>query len=222
MQRIEICGNIASGKTTLATLLDGVGWHVVYEHMEQNPFLNSFYETRGKIALNYDFETECTCLLMHHSWIKAGLAETHSQGVQEIIVSDFSLLQDLSYAKANLGTGDLGTFELLYQRCRSELSEPDLLIFLTCDERTLLERIRKRGRPAEQSIDEAYLRRIESTLAEEVATFHDVLTVDTGEERLLGEGFAEILASLQGGFSSAGGKANEERRRFCSQQSGCS
>jgi deoxyadenosine/deoxycytidine kinase len=38
LQIIEICGGIASGKTTFAGLLSTLGWEVVYEAFGTNPF----------------------------------------------------------------------------------------------------------------------------------------------------------------------------------------
>ena len=51
--RIEICGGIASGKTTFAVLLNSLGYDPVYENFQSNPFWEAFYTVPEK----YNFET---------------------------------------------------------------------------------------------------------------------------------------------------------------------
>jgi deoxyadenosine/deoxycytidine kinase len=41
--RIEICGGIASGKTTLAVLMQRSGYSAVFENFTLNPFIENFY-----------------------------------------------------------------------------------------------------------------------------------------------------------------------------------
>ena len=65
--RIEICGGIASGKTSLAKLLEEhtIGT-VIYEDFKVNPFWEAFYNNPGE----YIFETELTFTLQHYHEIK--------------------------------------------------------------------------------------------------------------------------------------------------------
>ena len=62
MKRIEICGGIASGKTTLASILKQLDYNVVFERFMDNPFLNEFYTSNGS---DNTFETEMVFLLLH-------------------------------------------------------------------------------------------------------------------------------------------------------------
>ncbi|HRP37690.1 MAG TPA: deoxynucleoside kinase, partial [Candidatus Dojkabacteria bacterium] len=43
VQRIEICGGIASGKTTLANLLARLDIEPILENFQTNPFWQAFY-----------------------------------------------------------------------------------------------------------------------------------------------------------------------------------
>ena len=54
MNRVEICGNIASGKTTLCQGLIGKGKNAVFEDFQKNPFFKDFYDD----PVAYSFETE--------------------------------------------------------------------------------------------------------------------------------------------------------------------
>ena len=54
--RIEICGGIASGKTTLGGALDGKETLCCFEKFEANPFWSAFYNDPAENA----FEAEIT------------------------------------------------------------------------------------------------------------------------------------------------------------------
>ena len=50
---IAIAGNIGSGKTTLAGLLSKhYGWQAHYEDVDDNPYLNDFYEDMQRWSFN--------------------------------------------------------------------------------------------------------------------------------------------------------------------------
>ena len=50
---IAIAGNIGSGKTTLAGLLSKhYGWQPHYEDVDDNPYLNDFYEDMQRWSFN--------------------------------------------------------------------------------------------------------------------------------------------------------------------------
>jgi hypothetical protein len=63
-QRIEICGGIASGKTTLAYLLaDGGECSLALEKFRENPFWKRFYERPDLFA----YEKKTTCFIAQHT-----------------------------------------------------------------------------------------------------------------------------------------------------------
>ena len=50
---MAICGNIGSGKTSLAEKLGHhYGWDVLYESVDNNPYLADFYENMEKWAFH--------------------------------------------------------------------------------------------------------------------------------------------------------------------------
>jgi len=155
-QCLEICGGIASGKTTLATLLSRLFLAPINENFQANPFWEAFYADPFGTA----FETEISFLLQHYHEIK--VATKHSNA----FVCDFSLLLDLAYAQVTLDEGKLTAFTAVYREIRRELAAPDLVIHLVCDPEIELERIRRRGRDVEQSITADYLDAINRALLE--------------------------------------------------------
>jgi deoxyadenosine/deoxycytidine kinase len=172
--RIETCGGIASGKTTLAQLLGQLEVPSILEHFHSNPFWKAFYADPAGTA----FETEISFLLQHYHEIKTAAKKTKG------FACDFSFLLDLAYAQVTLDEGKRSAFTAVYQEICRELTPPDLVIHLICDPETELERIRQRGRDVEQSITLDYLvainRALVGVLREEAATWN-VLTINSAE-----------------------------------------
>jgi deoxyadenosine/deoxycytidine kinase len=152
--RIEICGGIASGKTTLAALMPRAGYNAVFENFQSNPFIENFYSDPDF----YGFETEVCFLLQHYSQIKTKALSSH------ITVCDYSLYLDLAYAHVTLSSSHLSTFSAVYSATMKDIGQPALLVHLRCGAKTEMERIRHRCRPMEQSISLEYLESINNSL----------------------------------------------------------
>ena len=90
--RIEICGGIATGKTTLTKQLSHMGFGGVFEDFSSIAFLSDFYETPEL----YTYETEIAFLLQHTYQIKK------RSFAGKVIVCDYSIEQDFAYAVNNL------------------------------------------------------------------------------------------------------------------------
>ena len=145
--RIEICGGIASGKTTLARIMEKEGFCAVYERYQNNPFLGEFYKNKG---VDCSFETEMVFTLLHYKMLRA-----MSENKQ--LVSDYSLLQDLTYGKANLKKEEFAVFYQMYQYLMQQIALPRMIIYLKCRTKVLAERIADRAREMEQMVDIDYL-----------------------------------------------------------------
>ncbi|GKS70417.1 deoxyguanosine kinase [Nitrosomonas sp. PY1] len=171
--RIEICGGIASGKTTLANLLGRSNINPILESFQTNPFWRAFYADPVGTA----FETEITFLLQHYHQIKS------AQNSKNLIASDFSLYLDLAYAYVTLPQNKREVFLSVYREVEKELGTPDLLIHLKCDPKIELQRIRERGRDVENAITIEYLQQINIQLEKilnEKAHLHKLLVIDSG------------------------------------------
>lgn len=151
--RIEIIGNIASGKTTLAHLL-AESMEGVFENFQANPFWESFYQAPDV----YSFETEITFTLQHYHQIKRELLLKHN------FACDFSLALDRSYADVTLEGKKHDIYIQILNELESEVGNPDALVFLSCPEDELMQRIRARGRHSEKSIQKNYLEDMSSSI----------------------------------------------------------
>ena len=168
-RRIEICGGIASGKTSLAQQLEKEGYTAIYERYEDNPFLTKFYLDK---EVDNTFETEMVFVLLHSNWIKM------KQNI-ETLVCDYSLFQDYCYGVNNLTGKDMEVFQSLYDHVLKQINPVDLTIYLKCDVECLLERIRLRDRKMEQTISRKYLQSNIETLEKNLFRQKNVIIIES-------------------------------------------
>lgn len=194
-KRIEICGGIASGKTTLANLLSPAIGQVVLEDFSNNPFWRAFYADPNNTA----FETEITFLLQHYHQIKM------ASRLGESFACDFSLLLDHAYAHVTLSGSRFDTFEGVYNEACRHLQPPTLLVYLQCEPAVELKRICARGRETEKSITVDYLDSINKCLASLISALpanQTVLSIDSvscdfaHDEQAKAEVINQVLAKL--------------------------
>lgn len=176
MNRIEICGGIASGKTTFASLFNQNNLTPLYEDFKKSPFWEAFYRNPGK----YIFETEISFILLHYHQIKLALESDKGN-----LICDFSFLLDFAYAKMGLSSSKLHVFECVLEEIKKELPIPDLIVYLDCDAQTGLNRIKRRGRAEESSINLDFLNSLNQALALEVEKIKSqvpIITVNSSEK----------------------------------------
>lgn len=168
---IEICGGIASGKTTLAIRLKELGFAVCFEDFQKNPFWEDFYHSPHEFA----FETELTFTLQHYSLIKKARPQIWT-------CHDFSLVQDIAYADINLVQNKHKLFLAVAAELRKDIGYPNILVCLNCDEKNQMERIRARNRKPEQGISFDYLASLNDAIQNRVHQLEDnlhVITIDS-------------------------------------------
>jgi deoxyadenosine/deoxycytidine kinase len=153
---IAIEGNIGAGKTTLASLLSKeFGGNLILEQFRENPFLAKFYEEPDKFA----FQLEMTFLLERYKQ----LSELQNTPLlfSNFTVSDYIFTKCLLFSKINLSKEDYYLFYNFYEVINKKLPKPEIVFYLHADTQQLLDNIKKRGRPYEQSITKHYLNKIE-------------------------------------------------------------
>jgi len=176
--RIEICGGIASGKTTFASLLSHIGFDPIYESFQSNPFWEAFYTEPVK----YNFETEICFMLQHYHQIKK------LNPACKKYVCDYSFLLDIAYAEIGLKGSQLNTFVTVYKEIKKDLPPPTLIIHLQCDAETEFDRIRERGRAVEEYIDIEFLDSLNKAVEREVKKISHqakVINVDSARKNFV-------------------------------------
>jgi deoxyadenosine/deoxycytidine kinase len=153
---IAIEGGIGAGKTTTAQIVaQRLGSDVVLERTQAHPFLAAFYEHPTRFAL----ETELGFVLLHYH-------QLHTISESALVVTDFSPVKDIAFARMNLHGEELALFDHVYQRLISRLSQPALSVFLDLDVDEALNRIRNRGHSYELAVTKEYLRRLREAYGE--------------------------------------------------------
>ena len=175
MSLIEICGGIASGKTTFSNIFDSKGLTPVFEDFKKSPFWQAFYLNPGK----YIFETEISFALLHYHQIKKSIEQNQTN-----LICDFSFLLDLAYAKTGLSGSQLKAFECVLYEIQNELPRPDLYIYLECDAETQHKRIQSRKRPEENLINIEFLQSLNDALKSEIDKIEKakVITINSAEK----------------------------------------
>jgi deoxyguanosine kinase len=142
--RIEVCGGMASGKTTFAKLFSDTV-NLILEEFTSVPFWRAFFDSPG----SYNFETELSFLLQHYHQIKRNADQRNGRGP---VFCDFSFILDRAYASVSLDGGKCQAFAAVLQEALSEVGPPQLIVHLQCSAETELRRIQARGRLAEASV----------------------------------------------------------------------
>lgn len=168
-KRIEICGGIASGKTSLTKLLEisNIGTPI-YENFQSNYFWKAFYQNPGK----YIFETEISFTLQHYHEIK-------KQTSSNLLICDYSLLLDHAYAMIGLADKKLDLYIELLKEIYNDISTPDLLIYLECNEKEELKRIKYRNRKVETNIKLDFLRSLNNEIKKDIKKETHILTINS-------------------------------------------
>jgi len=155
--RIELCGPLGIGKTTLAQNLARLtGWQLVREPVETHPFLRAFYGSPAK----YAFEKNLFFLLDYLHEIKSRTAGN--------FIFDHSAIVHRAYAALNhIQPHEKPVFATL-DKAIEALGSPDLLINLVCPSDIILSRIIKRGRDFESGVDVGYVTALNDEMQRQV------------------------------------------------------
>lgn len=152
---VAVAGNIGSGKTTLTGLLaKHFKWKPHFEDVENNPYLNSFYEDMQRWSFNLQ-------VYFLNSRFRQVL-DIRKSG--ENVIQDRTIYEDAYIFAPNLhamnlmSTRDFENYISLFELMSSFIQPPDLLIYLKASIPTLVSQIQKRGREYEESIRLDYLK----------------------------------------------------------------
>ncbi|MBA7537509.1 Deoxyadenosine/deoxycytidine kinase [subsurface metagenome] len=154
---VAVAGNIGSGKTTLTGLLSRhFGWQAHYEDVDDNPYLDDFYNDMQRWSFNLQIYF-LNSRFNHMLEIKKS---------KKTIIQDRTIYEDAYIFAPNLhsmglmSTRDFENYFTLFNLISSLIDPPDLVIYLRASVPTLVKQIEKRGRKYEDNIRLDYLRRL--------------------------------------------------------------
>nr|AOE10887.1 deoxynucleoside kinase [uncultured bacterium] len=154
---VAIAGNIGAGKTTLTRLLaKHYKWKAQYEDVEDNPYLDDFYNKMERWSFNLQ-------VYFLNSRFRQILDIRRDK---KTIIQDRTIYEDAFIFAPNLHAMGLMTnrdyenYRSLFDLMESVTEAPDLLIYLRSSIPNLVGQIHKRGREYESSISIDYLSRL--------------------------------------------------------------
>ncbi|MGI9251423.1 MAG: deoxynucleoside kinase [Pseudohongiellaceae bacterium] len=157
---IAVEGPIGVGKTSLSRrLAESFNYDLLLEQVEHNPFLERFYQNPRRYAL--------AAQLFFLFQRAQQMQELRQDDIfKPVRVADFLMEKDELFARVNLDKDEYALYLNVYQHLIIDPPPPDLVIYLQASTDVLLERIQRRGVPAEQLIEVDYLENLNKAYAE--------------------------------------------------------
>ena len=156
-KHIAIAGNIGAGKTTLTKLLaEHYNWKPRYEDVENNPYINDFYQD----MVRWSFNLQVYFLNKRFQQI------LEIQNGENTVIQDRTIYEDAYIFAPNLhemglmNSRDFENYISLFKNISSQIAAPDLLIYLKSSLSTLVGQIEKRGREYEDNLRLDYLKQL--------------------------------------------------------------
>jgi len=166
---IAVAGNIGSGKTTLTTLLaNHYKWDAHYEDVDDNPYLNDFYDDMQRWSFNlqvYFLNSRFNQVLDIR---KSGKTVIQDRTIYE----DAHIFAPNLHAMSLMTSRDYDNYFSLFKLMSSLVEPPNLLIYLRASVPTLVNQIQKRGRDYENTIRLDYLTRLNERYEAWISTYN--------------------------------------------------
>ncbi len=166
---LAIAGNIGSGKTTLTRLLSKhYGWEAHYEDIDDNPYLNDFYNDMQRWSFNlqiYFLNSRFNHIL---SFRKSGKTLIQDRTIYE----DAYIFAPNLHSMGLMSTRDFENYFTLFNLMSSLIHPPDLVIYLRASVPKLVSQIQKRGRKYEENLRLDYLKRLNERYEAWIETYN--------------------------------------------------
>ncbi|HEB86794.1 MAG TPA: deoxynucleoside kinase [Gammaproteobacteria bacterium] len=155
---IVVEGPIGVGKTTLARrLADSFHSDLLLEGLENNPFLDRFYQDPRSAAL----QTQLFFLFQRAEQIRS---LRQADMFQPVRIADFIMGKDRLFAELTLDAEEFKLYEQVYSHIivntTADAPSPDLVVYLQAPVGVLKKRISERGREFERMLDIDYLQKL--------------------------------------------------------------
>lgn len=157
INHIAVAGNIGAGKSTLTALLaKQYNWEAQFEDVENNPYLNDFYDDMPR----WSFNLQVYFLNSRYQQI------IDIKNNPKTVIQDRTIYEDAEIFAPNLhkmglmSSRDFDNYKSLYSTIISQIKAPDLLIYLKNSIPKLVDNIQRRGRDYEDNIRLDYLKKL--------------------------------------------------------------
>ena len=199
---IAVAGNIGSGKTTLTRILaKQYGWNSHFEDVDDNPYLNDFYEDMQRWSFNlqvYFLNSRFRQILEFRKGDKT-------------VIQDRTIYEDAFIFAPNLqsmglmSARDFENYFALFNLMSSLVEPPDLLIYLRSSVPNLVKQIQKRGRKYENTIRLDYLKRLNERYEAWISGYNPekllIIDVDTNDFSENPEDLRDVINKIDAKFN---------------------
>jgi len=197
IKHVAIAGNIGAGKTTLTTqLAKHFGWEVNYEDADTNPYLSDFYKDMRRWSFN---------LQIYFLNSRYGQIINIREG-DKVVVQDRTIYEDAFIFAPNLhdmglmSTKDFNNYFSLFKLMTSQVSPPDLLIYLKASIPTLVSHIHTRGRDYEGNMSLDYLKKLNERYENWISNYSEgkllIIDVDNLDFKNKSEDLGSIIQKV--------------------------
>jgi deoxyadenosine/deoxycytidine kinase len=195
---VAIAGNIGAGKSTLTQMLsEKYKLTPVYEAVDENPYLEDFYQDMPRYAFHSQMFFLAKRLEQHLQHINSGSRIIQDRTVYE----DANVFARNLFENGTMNLRDYSSYRKMYQAILQALRPPDLLIYIQASVPTLQDHIRKRGREYERTISQDYLEKLNALYETFIATytFSDIVIIAGDETDFVGSerGREEVVTKLE-------------------------
>ena len=180
---IAVEGPIGVGKTSLSRrLAESFNYELLLENSEENPFLDRFYKEPKQHALS----TQLFFLLQRAQQLQELRQEDMFQPLR---IADWLIDKDCLFAKENLDSDEYALYVNVFKHLTVDAPIPNLVIYLQAPTEILIDRIQKRGIPAEQFIEREYIENLSAAYTEffHYYTKSPLLIINTSEINLVSD-----------------------------------
>lgn len=152
---IAVEGPIGVGKTSLSNrIAKHFGYDLLKEIVDENPFLNKFYEDIDE----WSFQTEMFFLCNRYKQLKD--IKKNSINAKKEVVADYHVFKNLIFAQRTLQPSEYKKYEQIYEILIEDMVTPNIVIYLDATVDTLMKRIAMRGREFEHMIKRDYMEQL--------------------------------------------------------------
>jgi deoxyadenosine/deoxycytidine kinase len=154
-QIVYVCGNNASGKTTLAKALsDRLG----FQHLPEQKFDTTYLDDLFVQQRRWSFEAQIHFLSFKVELIRACCESESSAFIDRSPYEDAEVFARAFYETRKMDRRSYRTYRDVYQILGTSLPEPHLLIMCRCSIKEIMKRVHSRGREYEQRYPKHHLR----------------------------------------------------------------
>ncbi|KLO24186.1 deoxycytidine kinase [Marinitoga sp. 1197] len=166
---IVLAGNVGAGKSTFTRVLsERLGFTPYYESVNDNPFLEDFYQDQKK----WSYHLQTFFLFHRFNSIKQIIDSKDNAILDRSIYEDAEIFAKNLYNNGKMSEREYQTYRQIFYTMLEFLKKPDLLIYIKTSVDTVVKRIKKRGREMEMQVPIEYWKQLDDLYMEWINNYN--------------------------------------------------